>query len=108
LRNYEFMRIVLMFDLPVVTKTQKRIYTKFRKLLLKKGYLMLQYSVYVKLFANRDSATRHIKVIKSSVPQAGQIRLMLLTEKQYANMEIIIGGKSRQEEIVTIDPLIIL
>lgn len=106
--SYEFMRIVLMFDLPVITKTQKNIYTRFRKFLLKKGYLMLQYSIYVKLFPNRDAATRHIRVIKASVPQEGQVRIMMLTEKQYANMEVIIGGRSKQEKIITVDPLIIL
>lgn len=58
------MRLVLMFDLPVITNKQKRIYTKFRKELIQRGYLMLQYSIYVKIFANRDSAVKHIEMLK--------------------------------------------
>ena len=97
-----------MFDLPVKTKKEKRKYMKFRKFLLSKGYLMLQYSIYVKIAANRDAIVNHIEVIKKNVPDEGQIRILMLTEKQYARMEVILGGKSKQESIITIDPMIIL
>ena len=105
---YDFMRLIVMFDLPVKTKKERRKYTKFRKFLLSKGYLMLQYSVYVKIAANRDSLDKHIKIVRRNVPDEGQIRILMLTEKQYARMEVILGGKSRKESIVTHDPLIIL
>ena len=45
---------------------------------------MLQYSVYSKLFSNRDSATKHIQILKTEIPQKGNIRILLLTEKQYS------------------------
>lgn len=61
---------------------------------------MMQYSVYCKIFPNRDAAVHHIIKLKKYVPKDGQIRIMLVTEKQYAKMEIIVGGKSKQEEIV--------
>lgn len=100
------MRLIVFFDLPVQTKKQVRIYNRFRKFLISKGYLMLQYSVYSKILNNRDSAQKHIEVVKKNCPQEGQIRILLLTEKQYARMEIIIGGKSKSEEIITIDPFV--
>ena len=100
------MRLIVFFDLPVQTKKQQRIYTMFRKFLISKGYLMLQYSVYSKILNNRDSAIKHIEVIKKSCPLEGHIRLLLLTEKQYARMEIVIGGKCRTENVITIDPFI--
>jgi CRISPR-associated protein Cas2 len=102
------MRLILFFDLPVKTKKERKIYANFRKLLISKGYLMMQYSVYVKLFANRDALKNHISFIKKNVPQEGHIRLAAMTEKQYANMEIIIGGRSRQEEVITDEPMILL
>lgn len=93
---------------PVITNKQRRIYTNFRKELIQKGYLMLQYSVYVKIFANRDSAVQHIDNLKKNIPQEGQIRILMLTEKQFARMEIILGGRSNQEQLITIDPLIVI
>ncbi|MCK9166892.1 MAG: CRISPR-associated endonuclease Cas2 [Acholeplasmatales bacterium] len=102
------MRLIVLFDLPVQTKKQLRIYTRFRKFLISKGYLMLQYSVYAKILNNRDSAVKHMDIIKKNCPIEGHIRLLLLTEKQYARMEIVIGGKSRTENIITIDPFVYL
>lgn len=72
---------MLFFDLPVKTKKDRRAYANFRKDLIRKGYMMIQYSVYVKIFANRDSATNHIKILKRDLPKKGQIRIMLVTEK---------------------------
>lgn len=102
------MRVVLFFDLPTTSKKDVRIYNDFRKYLIKNGYMMMQYSVYSKILPNRDSATKHIQVLKKQVPQNGHIRLMMITEKQYSNIDIIIGGKSNQEKVLTIDPVVIL
>ena len=103
---YDFVRLLLFFDLPMNTKTEKRVYAKFRKYLIQQGYLMIQYSVYCKIFANRDAAIHHISLLRRNIPSQGQIRIMLVTEKQYSKMEIIVGGKSKQEEIVTSDSFI--
>ncbi len=95
------MRMILMFDLPVKTKKEIQIYNKFRKMLLKKGFFALQYSVYGKIFANREAAYNEKESIKRSAPEKGNIRIMIVTEKQYNSMEIIVGGKSNQEKVVT-------
>lgn len=102
-----FMRIILFFDLPMITEDDKRIYTRFRKELVRNGYMMLQFSVYSKICTNREAAVNNILKIKKNVPEKGSIRILLVTEKQYSKMEIILGGKSRIENILTIDPLII-
>ena len=62
--TYDFMRLVLFFDLPVKTKEDRRNYARFRKYLIQNGYLMMQYSVYCKIFANRDAAIKHIATFK--------------------------------------------
>ncbi len=94
------MRLMLFFDLPVETKKDRYNYSRFRKYLIENGYIMMQYSVYCKLFANRDALENHVTILQKNVPPKGQIRIMAVTEKQYAKIEIILGGKSLREEIV--------
>lgn len=103
---YNFMRLILFFDLPMTTDLEKKTYTHFRKYLIKNGYLMMQFSVYCKIFPNREAAINHINVLRKNVPKQGQIRIMVVTEKQYSKIEIIVGGKSKQEEIVTSESFI--
>lgn len=103
---YDFMRLILFFDLPVVSKEDRRVYATFRKYLIKSGYMMMQYSVYCKIFANREAAVKHVNVLRKNLPDKGQIRLMLVTEKQYSKIEIIVGGTSNQEEVINSDAFI--
>ena len=63
----------------------------------------MQYSVYCKMFANREAAVKHVNLLERNVPKKGQIRILLVTEKQYSKIEIIVGGKSNQEKIVNSD-----
>lgn len=102
------MRLIVFFDLPMVSKTEIRIYNKFRKWLIENGYIMMQYSIYVKLFNNRDSAENHIVMLKRYIPKQGQVRIVMITEKQYENIKIIVGGISKQEKVSDIEPMIVL
>lgn len=92
------MRILLMYDLPVITDREKKVYREFRKFLIKNGFQMMQYSIYVKIVANVDSANFVIDKIKRNLPDEGKIRVMKVTEKQYASMLVLLGGISKQEE----------
>ena len=103
---YEFMRLVIFFDLPMTTKKEKRVFSRFRKYLIKNGYMMMQYSVYCKIFPNRDAAVKHVSILRKNVPNDGQIRLLMVTEKQYSKIEIIVGGKSNQEKIINSESFI--
>lgn len=105
--SYDFMRVLIFFDLPVKTAKQRRIYRSFRKYLIKGGHQMLQYSVYSKILSNRDAAKNHIKNIEVNAPKNGNIRIMMVTEKQYANILIVTGSKTFQEKKVGVDPFII-
>ena len=97
--TYDFMRLILFFDLPVITKEQRKIYAQFRKFLIKNGYIMMQYSVYCKIFANREAAVKHVGILEKNVPKSGQIRILLVTEKQYSKIEII-GTYSKLERYI--------
>lgn len=104
--KYEFMRLILFFDLPVMTPKQRHTYNVFRKYLIKNGYMMMQFSVYCKIFANREAAVKHVNILRKNVPKEGQIRMLVVTEKQYAKIEIIVGGKSLQEATVNAESFI--
>ena len=85
------MRILVMFDLPVTTAAERRAYTLFRKYLLKKGFLMLQESVYCKIAQNPVAADSVIDALRKNKPPTGLVQLLRVTEKQYAKMEYIAG-----------------
>lgn len=105
---YDFMRLLLLFDLPMNTKKEVKVYTKFRKYLIENGYIMMQFSVYCKLFANREAVVKHVEILKRNVPKDGQIRIMMITEKQYTKMEVITGCISDREAIVNAEEFVIL
>lgn len=93
----EWMRILVFFDLPTLTKKNRHDATKFRNDLLKDGYDMLQWSVYSRLCHSLEVAERHKKDLEKMVPKEGQVRVMLITEKQFSRMEFLIGEPSFQE-----------
>lgn len=89
------MRVLVMFDLPVLTAAERKEYTKFRKFLIKSGFLMLQESVYCKMSPNSTLADAMIGNIRKNKPEKGLVQVLRVTEKQYAKMEFIVGeGKT--------------
>lgn len=92
------MRILVFFDLPIKTLEDRRVYAKFRKYLIKAGFMMLQESVYCKLALNAVAAAAVIQNVKEQAPDRGLVQLLTVTEKQYANMQLIIG--SAHDEVV--------
>lgn len=100
------MRIIVMFDLPVVTEKERKLATKFRKFLLDDGYIMMQYSVYSRICKNNDDLTKHINRIKINSPKNGNVRLLQVTENQYNNI-IMFSGTKKVEEDISIENLLI-
>lgn len=92
------MRLMVFFDLPVRTKEQRRVATAFRKWLIKDGYYMLQYSVYVRLCNGSDAAEKHTQRLLINTPPVGSVRVLVVTEKQYATIKIISGKKLPEEK----------
>ena len=94
-----YMRLLLFFDLPVKTKTERRLANRFRRDLLNEGYLMLQLSVYSRICKGEDAVEKHKKRLKGFIPEHGNIRILVVTEKQYASMDILIGIAKKEEKI---------
>ncbi|MGN0383628.1 MAG: CRISPR-associated endonuclease Cas2 [Eubacterium sp.] len=105
--SYRFMRILVMFDLPVVTSAERKEYAKFRKYLIKSGFLMIQESVYCKLSPNSTLADAVIENVRKNKPEKGLVQVLRVTEKQYAKMEYIVG-EGRTEVLSSDDRLVIL
>lgn len=85
------MRVIVFFDLPVLTDSNRREYRKFRKYLIKSGFVMMQESVYCKLAQNSTAADTMIEKLKKNKPMSGVVQAVKITEKQYAKMEFIVG-----------------
>lgn len=96
--NSRFMRMVIFFDLPTTTHKSLVEYRKFRKFLIKSGFIMLQESVYSKLVINRNSLALIKKKVYDNLPSGGNIQLLEITEKQYASIEYLRG--ERQKAII--------
>lgn len=95
----KFMRMIVFFDLPTLTKSDRRNASRFRNFLIKDGYTMLQLSVYSRICKGQDDVDKHAKRLKSLISKEGSVRLLTITEKQYASMEILVGTLKKEEEI---------
>lgn len=101
------MRIIVMFDLPTETPLHCHNYGKFRRYLIKSGFMMLQESIYVKLALNQNMANSIVDSIKKNKPPEGLVQILSVTEKQFSKMEIITGEYSN-DTVDTDERLLIL
>jgi CRISPR-associated protein Cas2 len=92
------MRIMVFFDLPVKTKPQRRAATRFRNFLLKDGYHMVQYSVYARVCNGTDSVETHKARLQKALPGRGAVRMMVVTEKQFNAIDVVLGEKTVYDE----------
>lgn len=89
--SFRFMRVIVFFDLPTLTKSDKKEYTRFRKFLLKNGFIMMQESVYSKLALNTTVSDTIMTNVRKNKPSAGLVQMLTITEKQFSKMEFIVG-----------------
>ena len=95
-----YMRILVFFDLPVVTKAERRAYTQFRRFLLNDGYDMIQFSVYGRIVNGRDAEDKHLRRLTANLPPEGSVRSLTVTEKQYASIKLLVGTPRFREKKV--------
>ena len=108
MEKYKIMRMLCMFDLPVETEEQRRAYRIFRKNLIQEGFVMIQYSIYVRICPSREYANRLENRIKKGIPQEGNVRLLCVTEKQYVDMKLLVGSRQTAETAIGTGRLIII
>ena len=95
LSEYRVMWVMVFFDLPTNTNKEKRAYTIFRKDLMKDGFTMFQLSIYVRLCASRENADVHVKRVKSFMPNSGNVCIMVITDKQFGEIELFSGTQAQ-------------
>lgn len=95
------MRVLVLFDLPVTSKKDRKNYAKFHQFLIHDGYDMLQFSVYSRITQNHDDAKKHVERLSKHLPPKGSIRVLQITEKQYNSMQILVGERTATEDFLT-------
>lgn len=101
------MRLLVFFDLPVVTKAERRAYTLFRRFLINDGYDMIQFSVYGRILNGSDALEKHMKRLINSLPSNGSIRCLTVTEKQYAGTKLLVGLPLFQEKALKANQMLL-
>ena len=101
LNAYRIMWLFVFFDLPVVTKKQRKAATLFRKNLMKDGFVMFQYSVYIRHCGSHESMKVHTKRVKLFVPDEGKVSILSVTDKQYGDIVNYWGKKEKENKIIT-------
>jgi len=90
---YRNMWVMVLFDLPTETKKERRIAQQFRKGLQQDGFIMFQFSIYIRFCQSSENATVHTNRVKSLLPEKGKVGIFTITDKQFGRMEIFYGVK---------------
>ena len=96
LNQYRVMWLMVFFDLPTETKKDRRNANLFRKNLLKDGFNMFQFSIYMRHCASRENAQVHIKRVKSFLPPMGHVGILNITDKQFGMIELFYGKREKE------------
>ena len=94
--EYRIMWVLVFFDLPTETKKDRKVYTEFRNKLIKDGFTMFQFSIYLRHCASAENAEVHIKRVKKELPTKGHIGILCITDKQFGNMELFFGKEVKE------------
>lgn len=90
------MWVFVFFDLPTNTKAERKQASGFRKRLLKDGFTMFQFSIYLRCCPTMENAQVHIKRVKSWLTEKGKIGILRITDKQFGDMEVYYGVKAKK------------
>lgn len=99
--------VMVLYDIPVTSYTQRKKYVYFRNKLLEQGYYKLQESIYVCKYSYREIIERDVGILKKFIPKNSNIRILILTKTQFNNMKVLSGDKSFFEKILTEEKLIL-
>jgi CRISPR-associated protein Cas2 len=91
LNEYRILWVLVFFDLPTETKMERQIASRFRKNIMKDGFAMFQFSIYLRHCSSRENADVHIKRVKKLLPPKGHVGILTITDKQFGMMELFYG-----------------
>jgi CRISPR-associated protein Cas2 len=90
--------LMVLFDLPTETRVDRKRYSKFRDSLLDDGFVMLQFSIYIRHCSSRENMLVHIKRVRENLPANGKIAILPVTDKQFEKMETYYDGTVLREQ----------
>ena len=93
LNQYQIMWVIVLFDLPSVTKKEKKVYHDFREKLKNDGFRLFQFSIYLRHCASKENANVHKKRIKNWLPPHGKVAVLTITDRQCGLMDLFFGPK---------------
>ena len=96
LEKFKMGWLVVAFDLPVLTKPQRKAATAFRDFLLDDGFQMVQFSVYVRPCVSFARQETHLDRIKKSIPAEGKVRAFFVTRAQWERGYVIYGSPAKE------------
>ena len=88
-----------MFDVPTKTKKEQKSASKFRNELIKLGFFMMQFSVYMRICKGISAAKSVVERVRWVLPPLGNVRALIITEKQFDNMQILLGSAGFNESV---------
>lgn len=92
------MRLLVLYDLPILSRPEKKAYARFHKFLLRNGYDMIQFSIYARLCNGQDTLDKHLARLRANLPGEGSVRCMQVTEKQFTGIRVLVGTKTKKED----------
>ena len=96
--SYRPMWLIAMFDLPVMTPLSRKRASRFRHVLLDAGFIMLQFSIYARFCESAEAITVKRQYVRMNLPPDGAIRMIAITDRQFAKMEHYQGHKRARSE----------
>lgn len=93
--EYRVMWVLVFFDLPTDTKKERKAAADFRKRLMSDGFVMFQFSIYMRHCPSVENANVHIKRVKTFLPPLGQVGILTITDKQFGSMELFAEKKAK-------------
>lgn len=95
---YRNMWVMVLFDLPTETKAERRTAQQFRKTLQENGFIMFQFSIYMRFCQSMENAEVHTKRVKNILPDKGKVGIFSITDKQFGRMEVFHGVKKAPDQ----------
>ncbi len=92
--------LLAMFDLPVMTDTERRAASQFRNDLLDDGFIMVQFSVYARPCVSFEQQNKHAESIRKIAPASGNVRLLFITDQQWIKSICVIGERKPEEAAI--------
>ncbi len=89
------MWVLVFYDLPTDTAKERKAAARFRKEIMGDGFTMFQFSIYVRHCASMENAQVHIRRVKALLPETGNVGILCITDKQFADIQIFFCKKEK-------------